>query len=92
MSNALLTYDFILKKKNIQFKVCDQFFEGVYLPEKDQIILCSNALYRKEDFQNAMNRQMIMMYDMKRSKTYDLQNCKHIACSEVRAANFHSKC
>ena len=32
------------------------------------------------------------MYDFERSSNYDLNNCKHLACTEVRAANFNTKC
>eukprot|EP00354_Favella_ehrenbergii_P004164 CAMPEP_0170467998 /NCGR_PEP_ID=MMETSP0123-20130129/11353_1 /TAXON_ID=182087 /ORGANISM="Favella ehrenbergii, Strain Fehren 1" /LENGTH=103 /DNA_ID=CAMNT_0010734477 /DNA_START=476 /DNA_END=784 /DNA_ORIENTATION=+ len=39
-----------------------------------------------------MKRQLIRMYDYKRSENYDCDNCKHLACTEVRAALFHSQC
>ena len=32
------------------------------------------------------------MYDYKRSENYNCDNCKHLACTEVRAALFHSQC
>ena len=32
------------------------------------------------------------MYDFNRSENYDCNNCKHLACSEVRATIFSSKC
>lgn len=33
------------------------------------------------------------MYDYNRAiKTYNPDNCKHLACTEVRAALFHTKC
>ena len=32
------------------------------------------------------------MYDFQRSENYDCHNCKHLACSEVRAATFSSVC
>ena len=53
-------------------------------------MLCSNTLVKKEDFNNAMRRGMIRMFDYKRSENYDCDNCKHLACTEVRAALFHS--
>ena len=55
-------------------------------------MLCSNTLIKKEDFNNAMRRHMIRMFDYKRSDNYDCDNCKHLACTEVRAALFHSQC
>ena len=64
--------------------------EGVYLPKDNKIIMCSNALIRETDFDNAMKRMLIKMYDNKRSDNYNNDNCKHLACTEVRAALFHS--
>ncbi len=32
------------------------------------------------------------MFDYKRSENYDCNNCKHLACTEIRAALFHSQC
>ena len=32
------------------------------------------------------------MYDTKRATNYNKDNCKHLACTEVRAALFHSEC
>jgi hypothetical protein len=32
------------------------------------------------------------MYDYNRSENYNCNNCKHLACTEVRAAFFSTKC
>jgi len=64
--------------------------QGAFIPEADQIVLCSNVLVEKQDFNDAMKRQLIRMYDYKRSENYSFDNCKHLACTEVRAAIFHS--
>ena len=72
--------------------ICDQYFEGAYIPKDNEIFLCSNALYTKIDFQNAMTRMLIKLYDHKRATNYDFSNCKHLACTEIRAANFNTKC
>ena len=32
------------------------------------------------------------MYDFHRSENYDVDNCKHLACTEVRGALFDSLC
>ena len=45
---------------------------------------------RKQDFENAMKRMLIKLYDHQRSENYNFDNCKHLACTEVRAAMFHS--
>jgi hypothetical protein len=60
------------------------------VPNDDKIMLCGNTLSRKVDFDNAMKRQLIKYYDFNRSDNYSTENCKHLACSEVRAALFHT--
>lgn len=40
-----------------------------------------------------MKRMLIKMYDYNRAaNTYNTENCKHLACTEVRAALFNTKC
>lgn len=39
-----------------------------------------------------MKRHLIRLYDYQRSENYDFNNCKHLACTEVRAAQFDFKC
>ena len=39
-----------------------------------------------------MKRHLIKVYDLHRSENYNFDNCKHLACTEVRAAHFDSKC
>lgn len=68
MSNSLLQYDVILKKDNIKLIMCDNFYEGVYNPDQNKIFLCANIMMKKEDFDNALARQLIFMYDTQRSK------------------------
>lgn len=94
MSNSLLVYDAVLKQQTVEIVLCDHFLEGVFIPEPEQkIILCANTLFREADFNNALKRQLIKMYDYNRaSTTYNPENCKHLACTEVRAALFNTRC
>lgn len=89
----MLTCDFVFKPVlHVRLETCDRFMQGAIIPEQDQIVLCSNVLVDRQDFYDAMKRHMIRLYDYKRSENYNFDNCKHLACSEVRAALFNSKC
>jgi hypothetical protein len=92
MSNALIAYDKVLKQNTVELVLCDHFLEGAFVPAENKIMLCSNSLMRKKDFDNAMKRMLIKMYDQARSENYKCDNCKHLACTEVRAALFHTQC
>lgn len=76
----------------MELVLCDHFLEGAYIPADNKIMLCANALMRRRDFDNAMKRMLIKMYDQSRSENYKCDNCKHLACTEVRAALFNSTC
>jgi autotransporter-associated beta strand protein len=85
-------YTKVLKQNTVELVLCDHFLEGAFVPAENKIILCSNSLMRKKDFDNAMKRMLIKMYDQARSENYKCDNCKHLACTEVRAALFHTQC
>ena len=68
MANALLQYELVLKRDNIKLIMCDDFYQGVFIPEQNKIMLCANTLMRKNDFENAMSRQLIFLYDHTRGK------------------------
>lgn len=88
----MIAYDKVLKQQNFELVLCDHFLEGAFIPKDEKILLCTNTLSRKVDFDNAIKRQLIKYYDFSRSDNYNCDNCKHVACSEVRAALFHTQC
>ena len=92
MSNSLIAYDKVLKQSNVELVLCDHYLEGAYVPAENKIMLCSNTLLRRKDFDNALKRMLIKFYDQSRTDSYKCDNCKHLACTEVRAALFHSQC
>jgi hypothetical protein len=63
MSNSLIAYDKVLKQSSVDLVLCDHFLEGAYVHAENKIMLCSNALVRRKDFENAMKRMLIKMYD-----------------------------
>ena len=36
--------------------MCDDFYEGAYIPKNNSIMLCANTLMRRRDFDNALAR------------------------------------
>ena len=61
-----MEYDVVLKKDNIKLVMCDQFFEGLYNPNNNEIVLCANIMMNKTDFEKSMARQLVFMYDYNR--------------------------
>ena len=56
MSTSLLQYDVVLRKNNVKLIMCDDFYEGAYIPKDNNIVLCANTLMRRRDFDNALAR------------------------------------
>ena len=56
MSNSMLQYDVILRKNNVKLIMCDNFYEGAFVPDDNKILLCANTLMRRRDFDNAIAR------------------------------------
>ena len=61
MANSLISYDYVLKPTDVSMVLCDHFMEGAF--KDDSIKLCANTLMRKTDFDNAMKRMLIKLYD-----------------------------
>jgi tetraacyldisaccharide-1-P 4'-kinase len=49
-------HDFILKRENVKLIMCDDFYQGAFLPIDNKIMLCANTLMLKKDFDNALRR------------------------------------
>eukprot|EP01025_Chloroclados_australasicus_P039608 TRINITY_DN4109_c0_g2_i1.p1 TRINITY_DN4109_c0_g2~~TRINITY_DN4109_c0_g2_i1.p1 ORF type:complete len:206 (-),score=13.25 TRINITY_DN4109_c0_g2_i1:282-830(-) len=56
------------------------------------IIVCYDQLSTYTEVRNALVHELIHAYDHCRVRDMDLRNCKHHACSEVRAANLSGDC
>ena len=37
MTNGLVAHDHLLKSKDIKLELCDNFFEGVYIPQDKNV-------------------------------------------------------
>ena len=36
--------------------MCNDFYEGAFIPENNKIVICANTTMRKNDFDNAISR------------------------------------
>lgn len=60
--------------------------QGGFDPDFNQIIACKNRTLSSESLHTSMVHEMIHMFDYCRAK-FDYNNIRHVACSEIRAAN-----
>jgi inner membrane protease ATP23 len=57
-----------------------------------QIVMCENAPMEPETFANTLIHELIHAYDVCRVKKFDMANCLHHACAEVRASSLSGEC
>mmetsp|Transcript_31448 Transcript_31448/g.46668 ORF Transcript_31448/g.46668 Transcript_31448/m.46668 type:complete len:233 (-) Transcript_31448:71-769(-) len=62
---------------------------GRLLPE---IYLCQNHLQDEQHARQSMVHELIHAIDMCRTKMDPLNNCLHLACTEIRAENLSGEC
>lgn len=73
---------------------CDPALDGgvqVMEDGKKQVILCQNNIKRQDEMDNTLAHELVHVYDYCRAKI-DWTNCRHHACTEVRAANLSGDC
>lgn len=58
MSNSFLSYDVALRPEQVKLVMCDDFYNGVFVPKdnNNKIMLCANTLMIKQDFDDALQR------------------------------------
>jgi inner membrane protease ATP23 len=79
-----------MTKEDFKCMPCDETRSGGFSPSEG-ILLCQNRFFSKKHQEDTMVHEMIHMYDNCRFKV-DWSNCKHHACSEVRAASLSGDC
>lgn len=69
---------------------CEESRSGGFAPDVG-ILLCANKLANKRHQEDTLLHEMIHMFDQCRFKV-DWSDCRHHACSEVRAASLSGDC
>jgi len=73
-------------RRHISCEVCDKSVTGGYDPFTNQVVVCQNSARSEGMIQGVLTHEFIHMFDYCRHKM-DLNNVKHLACTEIRAAN-----
>ncbi|ETW46719.1 hypothetical protein PFMALIP_05244 [Plasmodium falciparum MaliPS096_E11] len=66
-------------------------YVGGYNPINNTIWLCSNNITNYYKLKYILTHELIHAFDFARANI-DMYNCKHIACSEIRAYNLSNQC
>ncbi|GAB6032180.1 hypothetical protein CHUAL_010828 [Chamberlinius hualienensis] len=72
--------------RHITCESCEIPVTGGYDPEYNQIVICHNTVKTEGLLQGVLTHELIHMFDFCRADI-DFKNLKHLACTEIRAAN-----
>lgn len=73
-------------RRHIACEVCDTSVTGGYDTETNQIVVCQNTAKSESMIQGVLTHELIHMFDYCRADV-DFKNLRHLACTEIRAAN-----
>ncbi|KAK2703049.1 hypothetical protein QYM36_018394 [Artemia franciscana] len=73
-------------RRHISCESCEKIVTGGYDQQHNQIVICQNSARSKDAVLGSLVHEMIHMFDYCRQEL-DFADTKHLACTEIRAAN-----
>eukprot|EP00051_Salpingoeca_urceolata_P007908 m.101616 g.101616 ORF g.101616 m.101616 type:complete len:190 (-) comp15469_c0_seq2:53-622(-) len=65
---------------------------GAFDASRNQIVLCEDALYSESNTADVLTHELMHAFDHCRGHVDFASNIKHLACTEIRAANVSGDC
>uniref|UniRef100_V9L913 Mitochondrial inner membrane protease ATP23 n=1 Tax=Callorhinchus milii TaxID=7868 RepID=V9L913_CALMI len=82
----------IYKDRHFSCEECDGTVSGGFDAETSQIVICQNNIHQQPHMNRVVSHELIHAFDHCRAHVDWFQNVKHLACSEIRAANLSGDC
>ncbi|XP_067855500.1 mitochondrial inner membrane protease ATP23 homolog isoform X1 [Heptranchias perlo] len=82
----------IYKDRHFSCEDCDGTVSGGFDAEISQIVLCQNNIHQQQHMNRVVTHELIHSFDHCRAHVDWFHNLKHLACSEIRAANLSGEC
>ncbi|KAJ9066783.1 Mitochondrial inner membrane protease atp23 [Entomophthora muscae] len=80
-----------LNFKNIDCEPCDSTASAKFLSESGKVVICQNNVRTLADVENNLIHEAVHAHDWCKFKI-NLEDCRHIVCTEIRAANLSDDC
>ncbi|TRY82711.1 hypothetical protein DNTS_018773, partial [Danionella cerebrum] len=90
----MLTFAMERMDKNRHFSCedCDSIVSGGFDATTSQIVLCQNNIHQQSHMNRVVIHELIHAFDHCRARVDWFNNLRHLACSEIRAANLSGDC
>lgn len=82
----------IFKDRHFSCEDCDGTVSGGFDATTSQIVLCQNNIQQQAHMNRVVTHELIHAFDHCRANVDWFNSYKHLACSEIRAANLSGDC
>ncbi|XP_061495863.1 mitochondrial inner membrane protease ATP23 homolog [Rhineura floridana] len=82
----------VFKDRHFSCEECDGCVSGGFDSSTSQIVLCQNNIHNQSHMDRVVTHELIHAFDHCRAHVDWFNNVKHLACSEIRAANLSGDC
>uniref|UniRef100_A0A3P9LU92 Mitochondrial inner membrane protease ATP23 n=1 Tax=Oryzias latipes TaxID=8090 RepID=A0A3P9LU92_ORYLA len=82
----------VLKERHFSCEDCDGTVSGGFDAASSQIVLCQNNIHQQSHMNRVVAHELIHAFDHCRAHVDWFNNYRHLACSEIRAANLSGDC
>ncbi|XP_053572720.1 mitochondrial inner membrane protease ATP23 homolog isoform X1 [Bombina bombina] len=82
----------VYKDRHFSCEECDGSVSGGFDAATSEIVLCQNNIRQQSHMNRVVTHELIHAFDHCRAHVDWFNNVKHLACSEIRAANLSGDC
>ncbi|XP_017296703.1 mitochondrial inner membrane protease ATP23 homolog [Kryptolebias marmoratus] len=82
----------VFKGRHFSCEDCDGTVSGGFDAASSQIVLCQNNIHQQSHMNRVVTHELIHAFDHCRAHVDWFDNFRHLACSEIRAANLSGDC
>lgn len=82
----------VFKDRHFSCEDCDGSVSGGFDATSSQIVLCQNNIHQQSHMNRVVTHELIHAFDHCRAHVDWFNNYRHLACSEIRAANLSGDC
>lgn len=82
----------VLRERHFSCEDCDGTVSGGFDATSSQIVLCQNNIHQQSHMNRVVTHELIHAFDHCRANVDWFNNYRHLACSEIRAANLSGDC
>ncbi|KAE8615738.1 hypothetical protein XENTR_v10008600 [Xenopus tropicalis] len=82
----------VYKDRHFSCEECDGSVSGGFDAATSEIVLCQNNIHQQSHMNRVVTHELIHAFDHCRAHVDWFNNVRHLACSEIRAANLSGDC